>query len=109
MTAGVSPALSVVDEILTDVAVGDLSPAHALAELRSRGFTPNREALEDGVRALMHRDDFLAQLGDPYDFLGVGPRPGLDVWATAVAKAEQDYCYAVNQLSKKPAPLAATS
>jgi hypothetical protein len=88
----VTAPVAVVDTILTDVANGDLSPTRALTELCTLGLSPDRVTLEDG---------------DPYEYLEVGPRAGLDAWGAAVEQAERDYCYAVEQLAR-PARLAVT-
>jgi hypothetical protein len=105
MTAAAAVA---VDTILTDVANGDLSPTRALTELCTLGLSPDRVTLEDGVRALLHRDDFLAHLGDPYEYLEVGPRAGLDAWAAAAEQADQEYAAACNSLARRPVRLAVT-
>lgn len=85
-------ALTYVDELVTEVAVEDLTPAQALGILRARGYTASAAALDEAVECIHRRDNFAFHCGDPYAFLGVdGPgRVGGDVWDLAVERAEQE-------------------
>lgn len=102
MTAA-SPALTVADEVVRDCFTGDMSPSHALAELRSRGLTPDVHALAQALEALDERDRFLGEQGDPYSYLGInGPRISTEsIWDQAVTKAETDYSSALAVLARR--------
>lgn len=96
-----TPALTLVDEIATDVAVGDMSATQALAELRARGLTPDRDALAEAVAAIHLRDAFAAQLGNPYDYTGIEvPSPFVNVWDEAVKKAEEELAWSLRKLAR---------
>lgn len=98
--------MTLVDEICQDVAIGDMSPVEALAELRAKGLTPDREALSEAVAAVQLRDRFLDEQGDPYAYVGVdGPvAGGPNIWVAAVKQAETELCYQLTALAR---PLAA--
>lgn len=102
MTAA-APALTIADEIAHDVQLGDMTPVEALAELRSRGLTPDREALAEAVHALDLRERFLGEQGNPYDYVGVdGPRTDRgSIWQAAVDKTETEYSFALQVLARR--------
>jgi hypothetical protein len=97
-----------IDDLLADVAYDDLPAPVAVEWLRRHGYLPCAEAVEDAVAAIRRRDRFLAHDGDPYDYLGVDPRPGLDAWTAAAERADQEYAVACNVISRRPVRLAVT-
>lgn len=99
------PSLTFVHEVAYDVALDDLTPVEALAQLVAHGCTADREALAEAVAAIQLRDRFLSQQGDPYEYCGVdGPRVGQgNIWDAAVAKAETELSWALQVLARWPA------
>jgi hypothetical protein len=100
MTA-LSPALTFVHDVAYDVALGDETPEHALAELRAKGLTPDREALSEAVAAIQLRDRFLANEGDPVAYTGIEFGQHVRVWDEAVAKAETELEWALRTLGRR--------
>jgi hypothetical protein len=85
-----SPATSDLADLITDLANGDITPGHALALLRKRGRTPDRDALADAVAAHHLRDVFALRQGDPYAFVGMVPSAlGPDPWDEAVRRCDE--------------------
>lgn len=104
MTARVTPALVVVDEIVQDLAAGAMDTRHAIAELRARGFTPDGIALGDAVAASLLRGRFISRQGNPYEFLNTVPTiSSVNVWELAVERCEDQYSDAIRVLSKRAA------
>ena len=108
-----SAHLTFVDDLVQDVAAGDLTTGHALARLRMRGLTPNPDALDDALTALQARDSFIAGgIGpDPYEYLGTEPQAHTvrPIWELAVERAEHLYDEALRVLAVRQASTAVAS
>ena len=105
-----TPALSVADAIVADLAAGEMSEAHALAELRVKGLTPDPFALADAVKALHLRDELLNKANaNPYSFLGIPERfYSFDTWTAAAQRCEDDYEAALRVLARRQAQAVAS-
>lgn len=98
------PPLCPVEAIVSNVADGTISHAQGLAQLRSRGYTPWAQVLEDAVHLLTTRDRLIDGQADPHDVLGLEPRLYAgDIRAHAIDKYDADLIWALQQLAKKPA------
>lgn len=80
----VTPHLAPLDALVAEVAAGTTTPEEALAILRARGCTPNREALADAVAAMQLRDRYAGRFGDPIRDLGIVVSPFVNPFEAAV-------------------------
>ena len=98
-----SPPLTHLDDLVTDLVTDRRTRTEALAWLRANRYTVDPDALDDACEHMRRRDRFLDRDGDPYDYLDTQPRAGLDAWEHAVARCEADYAWALRQLLPAPA------
>jgi len=90
-----------VDQLVVRIVEEAVTPAQALAVLRSRGYNPDPEALNDAVCLWHDLHDLLDGSKDPSSVFDAPPRAGVNMLDAAISKVAGDYAWRIGTLARR--------